>query len=143
MSLVKRFEDIEAWQEARKLTQQIYAHTQGDAFRKDYGLVDQIRRAGVSSMNNVVEGFDSGSFAEFAQFLGYARRSASEVQSCLYVAWDQRYLSEDGFNETYKQAEKTRALITGFIRYLRRSTAAKRLTARPDAGTPARRHAGT
>ena len=149
MPLVKRFEDIQAWQEARSVTQRVYKLTQDPEFRRDYGLVDQIRRASVSVMNNIVEGFDSGSSAEFVRFLGYARRSGSEVQSCLYVALDQRYVSQTKFQEMYESVERARSLIAGFIRYLRQrrtGTSARRNAdtyARPNVGTPARTHVRT
>ena len=139
MPLVKRFEDVHAWQEARKLTKSVYALTQENEFRRDYGLIDQIRRASVSIMNNVAEGFESGSPGEFIKFLGYAKRSGSEVQSCLYVALDQRYCSQGTFQQVYAEVERTRGLVTGFIRYLRTS----RLDGRLGSGTQARRHAGT
>jgi len=69
MPLVKRFEDLETWQASRHLTQAIYNLTEDGAFKRDFGLVDQVRRASVSIMNNVVEGFDSGSTAEFIDVL--------------------------------------------------------------------------
>lgn len=119
MPLVKRFEDLEAWQEARRLTQTVYDMTKTKSFQRDYGLIDQIRRASVSIMNNIVEGFDSGSTAEFIRFLGYAKRSGSEVQSCLYVALDQQYVTQPQFQESYKAVESVRKLTLGFIRYLR------------------------
>ena len=134
MPLVKRFEDVKAWQQARKLTRTIYALTDGPAFRCDFGLVDQVRRAAVSVMNNVAEGFESGSPAEFTHFLGYAKRSGSEVQSCLYIALDCGYCSQTQFQEAYKEVEQARGLITGFIRYLRNARVngkAKALTQAP------------
>jgi four helix bundle protein len=70
MSLITRFEDIQAWQEARTLTQQVYQLTATGPFRRDFGLRDQIQRAAVSSMSNVAEGFDCESKAEFGRFLG-------------------------------------------------------------------------
>ena len=92
MSLIKHFEEIHAWQEARILVQQGYALTQSGSFSKDYGLRDQIQRAAVSVMTNIAEGFDCESKVEFARFLGIARRSAVEVQSLLYIALDNRYI---------------------------------------------------
>lgn len=83
MALIKRFEDILAWQEARKLVKMIYLLIGDGAFSKDFGLRDQIQRASVSVMANIAEGFDCESNAEFARFLGIARRSAVEVQSLL------------------------------------------------------------
>ena len=119
MALVKRFEDFEAWQAGRQLAKSIYALTESERFRRDFGLIDQIRRASVSIMNNIVEGFDSGSPAEFIKFLGYARRSGSEVQSCLYVAVDRGHVEQAEFHRAYDEAERARNLIGGFIRYLR------------------------
>jgi four helix bundle protein len=114
MSLIKRFEDIQAWQEARILVKMIYVLTNKGLFSKDYGMRDQIRRAAVSTMTNIAEGFDCDSHIEFARFLGIARRSAVEVQSLLYTALDVEYLDETLFNLHYEQARKTKALIGGF-----------------------------
>jgi len=119
MASVHRFEDIDAWQEARKLTKTSYALTQTGRFAKDWGLVDQLQRASVSVMTNIAEGFDSGSNPEFVRFLGYARRSASEAQSVLYIALDQGYITDDQFSSAYEQAEKVRRMVTSFSRYLR------------------------
>ncbi len=116
---IERFEDIEAWKAARELTQEIYRSTAQASFSKDYGLRDQIQRASVSIMANIAEGFDSNSDEEFIRFLRYGLRSATEVQSHLYVALDQQYIDEDAFNRLYNQADKIKSLIAGFIRYLR------------------------
>lgn len=129
---INRFEDIEAWQAARELTRQIYKAAACEKFARDYGLRDQVQRAAVSIMANVVhpvkymrwtisrgKGFDSQSNKGFIQFLGYALRSATEVQSHLYVALDQGYVSRDEFDRLYTQAIKVKNLIHGFMRYLR------------------------
>lgn len=113
MALIKRFEDILAWQEARRLVKQVYKLTQEGKFAKDFGLRDQIQRAAVSAMTNIAEGFDCDSHVEFARFLGIARRSAVEVQSLLYAALDINYLDEETFKSLYAQAEKTKALTGG------------------------------
>ncbi len=111
---IRKFEDIRAWQEARVLTKQIYALTQKGALSKDYGLRDQLQRASVSVMANIAEGFDCDSHAEFARFLGYARRSAVEVQSLLYAAMDVGYINDDDFKSHYAQADKAKALTGAF-----------------------------
>jgi four helix bundle protein len=113
MALIKKFEDIIAWQEARKLVASIYKLTSTGALAKDYGMRDQIQRAAVSAMTNIAEGFDCESKVEFARFLGFARRSAVEVQSLLYAAFDVGYINEQTFKAEYQQAEKTKALIGG------------------------------
>ena len=118
MGLVRRFEDLEAWQSARTLTASVYRVARGVAQGSDRSLADQIRRAAVSTMNNIAEGFDSGSRAEFRRFLRYAARSASEIQSCLYVALDQHALDQAAFEQVYAEAESVRRLCSGLVRRL-------------------------
>ena len=98
---IERFEDIEAWELARELTQNVYQLTRKDDFSRDYGLKDQIQKAAGSSMHNIAEGFDSETNAEFIRFLRYAKRSCSEVQSELYVALDESYITSDEFDKVY------------------------------------------
>jgi four helix bundle protein len=117
---IEKFEDIQAWQEARVLTNLIYEATKGSLFSKDYGLKDQIQRAAVSIMANIAEGFDAASDVEFIKFLIYSRRSASEIQSHLYVALDQKYITQEKFQELYEEAKKVKGLIGGFIKYLKK-----------------------
>jgi len=126
---IERFEDIEAWQLARELTQKVYRLTKKPEFAKDYGLKRQIQDAAGSSMHNIAEGFDSETNAEFIfrgvwhmlpRFLRYAKRSCTEVQSELYVALDEEYISSNEFKDVYEQARRTRATIRGFINYLKK-----------------------
>lgn len=116
--MIQRFEDIQAWQESRILVKMIYSLTNKELFSKDYGMRDQIRRASVSTMANIAEGFDCDSKVEFARFLGIARRSAVEVQSILYAAFDIGYINQQEFDLHYEQARKAKALIGGFKRSL-------------------------
>lgn len=118
MAVITRFEEIRAWQLARQLTNEVYNVTRRPAFRRDWGLVNQIRDASGSVMHNIAEGFDAGSDAEFARFLRYARRSATEVQSELYVAHDQSYIQVEEFQQLYDLSGQCRNAINGFIRYL-------------------------
>ncbi len=119
MAAIERFEDIQAWQAARKLTQMVYAVSTRGTFARDYRLRDQIQGSAISVMSNIAEGFDSSTRGDFIRFLGYARRSATELQSQLYIALDQGYISQKEFQEMYSQATKTKSLIGGFIRYLK------------------------
>ena len=123
---ITRFEDLECWQEARVLTRSAYNYTKRPAFLKDYKLSGQITGAAISIMNNICEGFDSRSNNEFNRFLVYSRRSCSEVQNCLYIAFDQNYISEDEFQNAYDHCAKVRKIIDGLIRYLKRHQTAKR-----------------
>ena len=117
---IERFEEIKAWQEARKLTKMIYEVSKKGAFKLDYGLRDQIRRASVSIMANIAEGFARESNKDFIKFLVYASSSNCELQSHLYVALDQNYISQDDFDEVYKQSKLTGNLVNGFIIYLKK-----------------------
>jgi len=118
---IERFEDVRAWQMARELTNLIYDVTESGEFSRDFGLKDQIRRASASIMHNIAEGFDAGSDAEFINFLKYARRSASEVQSELYLATDRRYVTAEQFQLLYDKATEVKKSINAFIAYLRKS----------------------
>ena len=120
--MASKFEDIRAWQEARQLVKMVYLLTASGDLAKDFGLRDQIQRAAVSAMTNIAEGFDCDSKAEFARFLGIARRSAVEVQSLLYTALDTGQISQTQFEQHYEQARKTKALIGAFKRALTKRT---------------------
>ena len=122
MPLIKKFEDIVAWQEARALSQQIYSITRIEPFSRDFGLSSHIQRVAVSTMANIAEGFDCDFKMEFARFLSIARRSAVEVQSLLYTALDVGYIDQTTFERVYSQAEKTKALIGGFKHSLQQTT---------------------
>ena len=115
---IEPFEDIEAWQLARELTRKVYELTKKPRFARNFGLKGQIQDAAGSSMHNIAEGFDSETNPEFVRFLRYAKRSCSEVQSELYVALDQQYITNAEFQDVYDHAGRTRAAIRGFIKYL-------------------------
>ena len=121
MSKIEKFEDIVAWQKARELTREIYAHTKIGPFAKDFGLRDQIQRASVSTMANVAEGFDRGGDKEFIQFLSVSKGSCGEVKSHLYVALDQQYISPAQFSRLYNSSDEVGRLLSGFMGYLRQS----------------------
>ena len=128
---IERFEDIEAWQLARELTQKVYHLTKKPGFAKDYGLKRQIQDAAGSSMHNIAEGFDSETNPEFIRFLRYAKRSCTEVQSELYVALDEEYISPNEFKDVYEQARQTRAAVRGFINYLKKYEEGNRTNPEP------------
>ncbi len=113
MTAVTRFEDLIAWQEERKLMQLAYRVTSEGSFAKDFEMRDQFIAGALSSITNIAEGFDNESSAEFARFLGMARRSAVEVQSLCYAALDVKHISQDVFQGCYDQAKKTKAIIGG------------------------------
>ena len=120
MAKIERFEDIQSWQKARQLTNLIYDFTERPKFSKDFRLIGQIQGAAGSIMHNIAEGFDAGSNAEFIRFLKMARRSASEVQSQLYLALDRNYITQEELSEAYNLATEAKRLINGMIGYLRK-----------------------
>lgn len=116
---VERFEDLDCWKQARILSNLVYDLCETRSLGRDGRLRDQITGAAVSVMNNIAEGFDSQSNMEFKRFLSYARRSASEVQSCGYLALDRKLINQEDFHSLYQQSEITRKVTDGLIRYLR------------------------
>ena len=122
MEKIKKFEDIESWKSARRLTSEIYMVTSTGSFVRDFGLKDQIRRASVSILSNIAEGFERGNDKEFAYFLSLAKGSSGEVRAQLYVALDQGYLAPETFDRLFKCVKEIGELLAGFIRYLNQST---------------------
>lgn len=118
MPTITRFEEIEAWQTARELTKLIYLFTEESKFSRDFGLKDQVRRASVSIMSNIAEGFESQTQVQFIRYLGIAKASAGEVRSQLYVSRDLEYISHEQFAKAFAMAEKVSRQTARFISYL-------------------------
>ena len=112
-SRIEKFEDLIAWQKARELTKNIYRVTKIGEFLKDFGLRDQIRRASVSVMSNIAEGFERGGRSEFHQFLVIAKGSCAELRSQLYVALDAEYVDVATFQSLDGLAKETSRLVGG------------------------------
>jgi len=110
---ISRFEDLVAWQKARTLTATVYKTTEGGLFGRDIGLREQIRRAAVSTMSNIAEGFERGTAAEFHRFLSVAKASCAELRSQLYVALDVGYLTDDMFKFLIVSADEVARIIGG------------------------------
>jgi four helix bundle protein len=121
MATIRQFEDVQAWQRARELTRAIYGCTRSGTFAKDYQLRDQIRRAATSVMSNIAEGFERSGTGEFIQFLAMAKGSTAEVESFLYIALDESYITSDQFKRLRSLTTSTKGLIAGFMHYLRQS----------------------
>ena len=121
MTTIERFEDLAVWMKARELTKKIYEITGQNQFAKEYGLRDQIRRASVSVMSNIAEGFERRGDKEFKRFLFIAKGSAGEVRSQLYVALDTCFITEYQFTELMTLAEEVSRMISGLITYLQSS----------------------
>jgi four helix bundle protein len=120
---IQRFEEIRAWQTARELTCRIYEVSGSGLFSRDYGLRDQMRRAAVSVMSNIAEGFESGTRPLFIRYLRYAKASAGEVRAQLYVGLDAGYLAESEFEGLFDLADKCSRQLSRFIAYLESQSA--------------------
>lgn len=118
MTTAKRFEELEVWQRSKELTNLIYKYSTDGAFARDFGLRDQMRRAAVSIMSNIAEGFESQTQSMFIQYLGRAKGSAGEVRAQLYIAKDQGYISGEDFNSLVSMAEICSKQLAKFIQYL-------------------------
>lgn len=116
---IKQFTDIRAWQSSRQLARLVYDLSDAIDTQRDFALRDQLRRAALSVMNNVAEGFGRGSNADFARFLDMARGSVCEVQSMIYVCEDRGRLPADKLLATREMARQTLAQIAAFQDYLR------------------------
>ena len=121
MATIRHFRDIEAWQKARELTNSVYAVSGKGAFARDFALRNQVRKAAISVVANIAEGFERGGNAEFIQFLSVAKGSAGEVEAQLYIALDQGYVTQEEFKAVEAQIRSTKKLISGFMEYLRES----------------------
>jgi four helix bundle protein len=121
MARIERFEDIEAWKLAREVTKMIYAVSSSEKFCRDFALSNQIRRASISILSNIAEGFERGGNKEFLQFLAVAKGSCGEVRAQLYAALDQSYIDEAQFKEISNKLIETSRTISGFMKYLQQS----------------------
>ena len=119
--LVKNFEELEIWKEARSLTQEIYRLTRDSKFSKDFGFSSQIQRAAISVMSNIAEGFERGGNQEFIQFLYVAKGSCGEVRSQLYVALDQGYVDQKVTESLFTVLKRLSVMIKHLIDHLKRS----------------------
>ncbi|MCC7117858.1 MAG: four helix bundle protein [Anaerolineales bacterium] len=127
MATAKRFEELEVWQRAKDLTNLIYKYSTEGVFSRDFGLRDQTRRAAVSIMSNIAEGFESQTQATFIRYLGHAKASAGELRAQLYIAKDQGYISEEQFSEMFSLAEICSKQLSKFIQYLESQPNARRV----------------
>jgi len=122
MATFQTFEEIEAWKRSRELVKEIYRVTSHGPFGKDFTLRNQIRRAGVSIVSNIAEGFERNGTNEFVQFLSVAKGSAGELKAQLYIALDQEYIDDKTFKQLADLSWEIGGLIGGLMDYLRRSS---------------------
>jgi four helix bundle protein len=118
MATIKKFEDLEIWKEARRLSKVIIAIAKESDLKTDYRLKDQIKASSGSVMDNIAEGFERNGNIEFRQFLSIAKGSAGEARSQLYRVFDNDYINEDQLNSLVLEYENLSGKINNFIIYL-------------------------
>ena len=121
MATIRRFEEIDAWKVAREMCLKIGTIIDEGAFKKSYRLIAQIESSSGSIMDNIAEGFERGTRAEFIQFLGYSKGSCGEFRSQLYRASDRKYLTQEQFDELYSLAVRISAMLQKLIEYLQKT----------------------
>ncbi len=119
--MIKKFEDLGVWQEARELCKEIYTHIAKTPFSNDYALVNQINRSSGSIMDNIAEGFERSGNREFIQFLTISKASCAEVKSQVYRALDRQYLTTEKADEIITVTQSLINQLGGFIHYLKQS----------------------
>jgi four helix bundle protein len=119
MPTIQNFEKLEAWARSRLLVKQVYEITGSKPFSSDYSLKDQLKRAAVSIMSNIAEGFERDNNKEFIYFLSISKGSCGEVQSLIYIALDQNYIDIDLFEKLSQSVREIAKLINGLIKYLK------------------------
>ena len=121
MASIKSFEDLEIWKEGRKINREVYRLTKSNSFSKDYALKDQIRRASISISVNIVEGFERDARREMVYFLSISKGSAGEVLCLLYLALDEKYITQKEFDKIYVMIRIQMQKTIRFIQYLQNS----------------------
>lgn len=121
MTEIKRFEDLKCWQEARVLVKHIFLLAARGELAKEFTLTNQLKRASLSMMNNIAEGFSRYHKNDFIRFLDYSQSSSEEVKSLLYVIRDLDMMPEDKVDRLQKQCEKTRKLTLGLLKHVKKT----------------------
>jgi four helix bundle protein len=121
-SVAETFEELHIYQRARELANAIYAITKNGEFSRDLALLNQLRRAAVSVISNIAEGFERGSKTEFIQFLFIAKASCGEARAQLHIAHDQKYIAQTEYERLYELCKQTSGMITNFIAHLQKSS---------------------
>jgi four helix bundle protein len=121
MSTAKRFEELDVWIKSRDLSVMIYKITNEEEFNKDFGLKDQLRRASVSIVSNIAEGFERNGTKEFIQFLSFAKGSAGEIRTQLHIAKEIKYINEKTFTSLNEKTTEVSKMLSGLMNYLKQT----------------------
>jgi four helix bundle protein len=127
MATVERFEDLDVWKRARRLANLIYDFTEGEALKRDFALRDQMRRAAISVLSNIAEGFESRTQVMFIEYLGRAKSSCGELRAQIYLALDRKYISQEQFEKAVEEAQICSRQIASLSRYLESKPNSRRI----------------
>ena len=119
MSKIDRFEDLDCWQSAKELGLLIYAICKNPELKHEFTAQDQMKRASLSVMNNIAEGFGRFSNKEFVRFLNIATASIDEVHSMILFFTELQLVNQDQQEEIILVISKTKHQTLGLIRYLK------------------------
>lgn len=117
----KRFEELELWICAKNFAVSVYKITDEGSFKKDFGLKDQLRRASVSVVSNIAEGYERNGNKEFVQFLSMAKGSAGEIRAQLYIVKDLNYITNNEFEVLIENITQISKMLSGFMNYIKQS----------------------
>jgi len=119
--MIEKYEDLKCWKQSRELVNQVYELISNPSMKKEFALTDQLKRAAISVMTNIAEGFSRYHKKDFIRFLDYAQSSAQEVKSLLYIVSDRKMLSPEEVHEIQNNCEHCSAMILSLIRYINNS----------------------
>ena len=121
MAKIEKYEDLRCWQQARKLVNTVYDLIENPGLKNEFELSDQLKRASISVMTNIAEGFSRYHKKDFIRFLDYAQSSAQEVKSLLYIAADQEMIDPEKVIEAQDHCDYCQALILALLKHIRKS----------------------
>ncbi|MEN8170697.1 MAG: four helix bundle protein [Pseudomonadota bacterium] len=116
MEVLKRFEDMDVWKHASRLSVEIYRELAG---LKDYGFRDQITRSGLSAPSSIAEGFGRETDKEKRNFLNYARGSCAELLTQVYIGIEIGYVPREVGTQWVVESREISAMLTGLMKYLK------------------------
>ncbi|MCP9291788.1 four helix bundle protein [Gracilimonas sediminicola] len=118
MSKIERYEDLKCWQQSRLLVNQIYKLVSDSSLKKEFALTDQLKRASISVMTNIAEGFNRYHKKDFIRFLDYSQSSAQEVKSLLYIVEDQGMIETERIKEIQNNCDHCQAMVLSLINHI-------------------------
>lgn len=117
MPQIKTFKELRVWQKAHQLTLLVYQITKNFPSEEKFGLISQIRRAAVSIVSNIVEGFRRKSLKDSLNFYNISESSLEELKYQLLLSLELKFMSNDKFEEINSVAEQVGKMLCRWIQY--------------------------